>query len=407
MISISGFLKNLIKKIFGEKVSAYLSRIYRAISLFRIRDLILLRYYLVRLRISKKFQNLLDIPIKAESHSYLEVGEKNRVSMKGYKNVTNRTKPHILFATEKWCEHNPKFGPSNDDHNFLGSLEASGLATYDRLNSDEYDYKRHRSFDMELLLKSIKSKPDLIIIHWQMAPLKLKTLKLIKENLQIPVVAIWGDLVNHVEEAEVLLPFVDFNLVLDTIAAPIREKITQVEKYLWLWTPQDPRIYHNPNIRRDIDVSFLGTMRGHPDRRAGILALKSNGIDVYQTGGQREKRLSIDEYALIYKRSKIALNFCYHSNDRVQIKGRVFEATSCDAMLMEADNPETAKLFKPMVDYVPFIDERDLVEKVRYYLAHDSERMEIAARGHKKAKEKYTSEIFWKTVFRKVFGADF
>lgn len=148
-------------------------------------------------------------------------------------------------------------------------------------------------------------------------------------------------------------------------------------------------------------------MKGHPDRYAGISALRANAIDVYQTGGQREHRLPVDEYARIYMRSKIALNFCYHPNGMAQLKGRIFEATSCGAMLMEADNPETAKLFEPMVDYVPFTDETDLVEKVRYYLAHNSERMEIAAKGHQKATEKYTGEMFWKTVFKRVFGTDF
>ncbi len=88
---------------------------------------------------------------------------------------------------------------------------------------------------------------------------------------------------------------------------------------------------------------------------------------MYQSGGHKEKRLSIDEYACVYERSKVALNFCYDPNGMVQIKGHVFEATSCGAMLMEADNPQTAKLFEPMVDYVPFTDETDLVEKVRYY----------------------------------------
>ena len=138
-----------------------------------------------------------------------------------------------------------------------------------------------------------------------------------------------------------------------------------------------------------------------------ILEGSTSGIDVYQTGGQRECRLSVDEYARIYMRSKIALNFCYHPNLIAQCKSRVFEATLCGAMLLEADNSETARRFEPMVDYVPFTDETDLVEKVRYYLAHESERMEIAARGHQKAKKMYTGDLFWKTVFRRAFSTNF
>lgn len=369
-ISIDGLLKNLLKKIFGEKASAYLSRILDVFSLSHIRDMIVLRYHYIRLRIPKQ----------------------NR-------NVTNRTKPHVLFVTEKWCDCNPSCGISNSEHNLFGSLETSGWATQDRFHPDEYHFQNHRPFDTALLLKCIKSNPDLIILTWPGTP-KLKTLKLIKERLRIPMVAIWWDSVNHMEEAESFLPFVELNIVVDSTTAYLR-RTYQPEKYMPMWSPQDPRIYYNPNLHRDIDVCFVGTMTDHPDRLAGISALISNGMDVYQTGGQRDCRLSVDEYARTYMRTKIALNFCYHPNSIAQLKGRVFEVTLCGAMLLEADNSETAKWFEPMVDYVPFTDETDLVEKVKYYLAHDAERIEIAARGHQKAKELYTGEMFWKTVFRR------
>ena len=376
MISISGLLKNLFKKIFGEKASAYLSRIRGAFSASHIRDMIVLRYQYIRLRIPKQNQN-----------------------------VTDRTKPHVLFVTEKWCDFNPKTGPTISEYILLGSLEASGLATQDRFHSDEYRLQNGRPFDTALLLKCIKSNPDLIILTWPGTP-KLKTLKLIKERIQIPMVAIWWDSVFYMEEAESFLPFVELNIVVDSTTAYLR-KTHQPEKYMPMWCPQDPGIFYNPNLHRDIAVCFVGSMTNYPDRLAGISSLRLNGIDVYQTGGQRECRLSVDEYARIYMRSKIALNFCYTSKLMAQCKSRVFEATLCGAMLLEADNSETANWFEPMVDYVPFTDETDLVEKVRYYLAHDSKRIEIAARGHQKAKEKYTGEMFWKTVFSKVFSINF
>lgn len=373
MISIGGLLKNSLKKIFGKKVYAYLSRIRGTFNYSYLRDMIVLRYHLIRLR------------NKTELHS--------------------STKPHVLFVTEKWCDGNPNAGLTNSEHNLFGSLETSGLATQDRFHPDEYCLQNHRPFNTPLLLKCIKCNPDLIILTWPCTP-KSKILKQIKERLRIPMVALWWDSVNHMEEAESILPFVELNVVVDSTTAYLR-RTCQPEKYMPMWTPQDPKIFYNPNLHRDIDVCFVGTMRNHPDRLAGVFALRLNGIDVYQTGGQRECRLSVDEYARIYMRSKIALNFCYHPNLSAQFKGRVIEVTLCGAMLLETENPETAKWFEPMVDYVPFTDETDLVEKVRYYLAHDSERMEIAARGHQKAKERYTGEMFWKTVFRRVFSTNF
>jgi hypothetical protein len=373
MVSVGGRVKNSLRRICGKKVYAYRGRIGHFISPSRIGDTIALKYHIIR---SKN---------RSELHS-----------------ATSR---HVLFVTEKWYDGTPDGGPTNSVHNLFGSLEASGLSTQDTCHPDEYRLQNKRPFDTALLLKCIKSSVDLIVLTWPGTP-ELKTLKFIKERLQIPMVAIWWDSVNHMEEAESFLPFVVVNVTIDSATSHIG-KTRQPEKYLPMWAPQDSRIYWNPGLQRDIDVSFTGTMAGHPDRIAGISALRSNGIEVYQTGGQNECRLSVDEYARMHMRSKIALNFCYHPNGVAQVKGRVFEVLLCGTMLLEAENVETARLFEPMIDYVPFSDEKDLVDKVRYYLDHDAEREEIAANGHQKAKEKYSGEIWWKIVFKRVFGTEF
>lgn len=343
----------------------------------RLREMLALRYHLVRLG------NVAKSPRAAGA----------------------RAKPHLLFVIEKWCDGRPDVGLSNSEHNLLGSLGASGLATYEAFHQDEYYRRYRRPFDTALQLKCLKSRPDLIVLAWPFTPAP-GTLKQMRDRLHIPTVALWWDSVNHMAEAESFLPFVDLNVVVDSSSA-YREKTHQPEKYLPMWSPQDPGLFHNPGLSRDIDVSFAGTMTGHPDRLAGISVLRQNGIDVYQAGGQRESALPPGEYARVHMRSRIALNFCYHPNGMAQLKGRVIEVTLCGAMLLETENAETARWFEPMVDYVPFTDEADLVEKARYFLAHESERAEIAARGHQKAKQKYSGEQFWKTLLGRALGARF
>jgi spore maturation protein CgeB len=46
--------------------------------------------------------------------------------------------------------------------------------------------------------------------------------------------------------------------------------------------------------------------------------------------------------------------------------------------------------------------EIDLVNKVKYYLDHPEERIEIANRGCEKVTKNYNAEVFWKTVFKRV-----
>lgn len=373
-------VKNVLRKALSE-------RAYNNICLLRQPSLLraAIRYQLLSARISRNLVN------------WQNTREKD--------NVSSRTMPHILMLAEKWDAHKPERGPSVTDWIFFGPLEASGLATYDRLNRDEYENKY--AFDREVLTMCAEKQPDFIFItSWLLAGLQNETLDIIRKALDIPIVVVWGDSVNHMEEAESLLPYIGFNVPLESPTHYL-EVTKQPEKYLAnAFTALDPRIFCNPGMKRDIDVSFVGTMKDHPDRQSGIMALKQNGIDVYQSGGQGEKRLSIEEYALIYKRSKISLNFCYHPNGRVQVKGHVFEATSCGSMLLEAENPDTARYFEPMVDYVPFSDEKDLIDKVRYYLAHDDEREAIAANGRQKVREKYNCEAFWRAVLEKALGRD-
>ena len=324
-------------------------------------------------------------------------------------NSLQRNKPYILLITEKWCDCNPVMGITNSEHNLLGPLKSSDLATYKQFHFDEYYYEHQKSGDIALIELCLKCKPDLIILTWWPGKIfssynpKLETLRIISADFKIPIVAIWFDSVlsKVMAIAEAILPLVRFNVLLDSTVSYL-DKTKFPEKYLPLWTPQNPKLFHNPNLTRDIDICFLGSTYGYADRLLGITALKNSGINVYQAGGQRESRLTPEEYAEILMRSKIVLNFSYaRFNNLVQAKGRIFEATLCGAMLLESANSETAKWFKPMYDYVPFEDETDLVKKARYYIANDEERLTIAQRGHHKALANYTGEIFWRTILDK------
>jgi len=321
---------------------------------------------------------------------------------------TIKTKPHVLFVTEKWCDCNPNHGPTNSEHNFFGSLEATGLATQSRFHFDEYYFRFKRRGDEALLTLCMESNPDVIFFTWAPAGLHnptRSTFYKIRHEMGIPIIVMWSDFVwaHFADLAKSLSPFIDLNVIRDSEAT--LEKVTDREKYLLMWTPQDPRIFYNPGLERDIRISFLGSIQDFPDRLSGIAKLKACGMDVYQTGGQREHRMSIEDYAQVYQRSTIVLNFNRTpGGTHLHLKGRVFEATLCGAMLLDSENPETPKWFEPMVEYVPFRGENDLVDKTRYYLAHDAERIEIAERGYRRAKERYSAEAFWKIFLDKAAG---
>lgn len=384
-----GWLRKVLKRIFGDKVVAYLGQALDRLNDMRIMLLLRCRWFLQG---DKWMSPQTDVSVSPDTN----IPETAKA---------DRTKPQVLFVAGKWCDCKPRYGLTNNEHNLFGSLEASGLATQKRFHFDEYYYRYKHAGDAALVKLCLESRPDLLVLSWGPgSPYdpKLETLDVIRNKMRIPIAAVWCDIVcpNEMAQAEELLPFVDLNVVFGSTTVHLT-KSQHPEKYLPTWVPQDPRIFYNPGWPRDIGISFLGGISNYPDRSAGLAALRAGGIKVHQAGGQREKRLSVSSYARIHMRSKIGLNFCLNAG-YVQCKGRVFEILLCGAMLLEADNPETSVWLEPMVDFVPFSNEADLVQKARYYLEHDAEREGIAARGYGKAKERYTGGRFWKTILSKL-----
>ena len=236
---------------------------------------------------------------------------------------------------------------------------------------------------------------------------RIETLHRIRRELGIPIASVYGDTFDAkaVNWIESYAPAVDLNIVQDcysvypTLAA-------DRGKYLDSWTPQDPAIFHGGEVNggRPIDVSFVGSVARYPDRKLAVGMLAAAGIPIYQGGGETEDPLTIDDYADVLRRSKICLNFSrpMFGEPNSQCKGRTVEVTLCGGMLLEQENPETEKWFKPGVDYVPFSDERDLVAKTRYYLAHADARLEIAAAGHAKASQTYSAGQYWQMVLQRI-----
>ena len=128
--------------------------------------------------------------------------------------------------------------------------------------------------------------------------------------------------------------------------------------------------------------------------------LAAAGIGIVQRGGQNEDRLEITQYGELLRASKISLNFARPVFDEAgfQCKGRVFESTLSGAMLLEQKNPETRRWFTPGTDYVEFTHERDLLDAVRHYLAHEDERAEIARAGCEKAHRLYSAHAYWRLI---------
>jgi len=316
--------------------------------------------------------------------------------------------PKVLYVGDKWCLGKKVHGISEWETNLWKSLKSTGLVNLEVFHFDDYFYQNKKPGDGAFIKKISTFHPDIICIVIYKKPgadfnvPKWKTLKVIKNHYKIPIIAIWGDLVTpgQVKIYKELLPYTTINAA--TLSAATVKRMGNPEKCIYMWVPKDTKIFNNPQKKRDINVSYTGSLK--KDRLERINYLVDNSIPVYYRGGEREEHLTTSEYADIFKRSKITLSFArqYFPHYSHVIDARPFEAMNCGTMVMEEENFETPKLFIPFVDYVPYTSKKDLLEKVQYYLKHDKERKIIARNGYEKVINLYSARRFWELLIERV-----
>lgn len=167
------------------------------------------------------------------------------------------------------------------------------------------------------------------------------------------------------------------------------------------------------------DIYFHGT--AFPDRNALFDSLELDGHKARIVGVSWKEGLAQttyvtpnDELANFYRGTKIALNhhrICEEINvetgeargtiipgSAYSIGPRAYEIAACGAFQLSDDTrPELAGVFDSSV--ATYRDAADLQDKVDYYLAHDGERLGMAALAHERVRdctfENRAAEIFW------------
>ena len=138
---------------------------------------------------------------------------------------------------------------------------------------------------------------------------------------------------------------------------------------------------------------------GREERQKALQYLLDNGIKLIVGGSEGRDHFTTEDYADGYKRAKIAVSFSRAHGMNV-VNARPFEAMICGAMLIEQESPELAKMFVKDVEYKEWINEVDLLEKVKYYLSHEEERAAIAKAGQERIEKDYSATSFWTEVLK-------
>ncbi|MDD5688010.1 MAG: glycosyltransferase [Elusimicrobia bacterium] len=170
--------------------------------------------------------------------------------------------------------------------------------------------------------------------------------------------------------------------------------INSIIYFGWFDTNQYKKI---DNSSKEIDVSFIGQLKGKVGRLEYINYLLENGINIKIFGyGSSVGLITIEKKTEILNRSKINLvltgvteETMLTKNHKInrrkkQIKANIFEAAFCGGFVLSEYAYGIENLFEVGKEIVIFRDKEELLEKVRYYLKHEEEREKIAKKGYER-----------------------
>lgn len=322
---------------------------------------------------------------------------------------SSKMKKKLLFVTEHYCDGKPELGVTNSYHNLFGSFKHTfDIAAEWNFNIIHYDDFTLKGLHIDNFAQKIydTTKPDVMICTLLGTERCNPTEKFFEVFKQAgcKIVFLWPDFGRDwtIRSATRFDRFIDLNVAI------AGERNGNYPKTLWSWTPEDPAYFYYDGQEKDIDVLFLGTI--HSPERAEYLKfleqeLKSGAgveLNIHIGGGQRQEKLSHEQYAELTRRAKIVINFPFSVAGNDQLKGRVFEATACKCLLMERKNKLTSEYFTPNVEYIEYINKEDLLHRIKTFLENPKEREQISQAGLTRYIQNWSHNKFWESVFKEL-----
>jgi len=301
--------------------------------------------------------------------------------------------PRVLYVALKYDYGDPRRGLSYEEYSFFHTLVGMGVEVV-RFDFSTIARKFGRRRMNELLYETaFRYSPDLMFTVLFRDELDRDVVTRIRDELGVVVYNWFCD--DHWRYEQFSSRWVDAFTWASTTSKDAFRRYQcdgHTNVFLTQWAC-NTRLCRRLNLPYVYDVSFIG--QPHGSRRKIIEALRSQGISVYARGfGWPGGKVSQSEMVRIFNQSKINLNL---SNSSVggsdQIKGRDFEVPGCGGFLITGAIEELREYYDVGREVVCYDSVTDLIDKVRYYLAHEQERQMIAENGYRRVIRDHTYEI--------------
>lgn len=158
------------------------------------------------------------------------------------------------------------------------------------------------------------------------------------------------------------------------------------------------------------DISFIGTYNGeiYPNREKYLTAISDLGLHIWGSDGWANSPLRNhfhgrshgDQRLEIYANSKIVVDVNWDVWPAEGLSNRPFEVTGCGALFMTDHVREDIKrAYAEGQEVVLFKDEKELREKVQYFLLQKEDRECIALAGYRRTVKDHTYDRRIEQIF--------
>ena len=196
-----------------------------------------------------------------------------------------------------------------------------------------------------------------------------------------------------------------YNLIYDSLTDSVVEKILG-EENIYLFPENSVGDY-----KAVVADSLVGIKASEQERIRLLKYLSENNINIDLYTGSDTSMLplvhnrgfakSLTEMPLIFSRSKINLNITAKTI-QTGIPQRVFDVLACGGFLLSNYQEELFEHFVPGEDLDVYSSKEELLDKINFYLSHETERISIARHGYEKCIKQHSVNVRLNQILQSV-----
>ncbi len=250
------------------------------------------------------------------------------------------------------------------------------------------------------LVDLVKSYQPWLIFSVKAENIYPETIREIR-NVGVKTACFYIDLLDHWPVISQLAPAYDYFFNQDHVVLRKLWRELNLKNCFYMAHSAEPLPSPLANRTNKYEVSFIGTHSNqtYPNREKYLNEVKDLGLNIWGTDGWRSSPLAGcfrgrsygDQRFDIYGHSKIVVDINWDVLPAEGLSNRPFEVTGSGAcFFVDLVREDIKRCYEEGKEFVSFKDEKDLRQKIKYYLEHDEEREKIAKAGYIKTVAKHT-----------------